>query len=80
MDRGISIDSKKYIIDSGKGDEYQLNSSSATTSFMDILNHNVVFQTQKRIYGNGDAQAIPDADNPTSSNPHGIGLVKYYED
>lgn len=42
----------KYIIDFAKGDEFQMNTRSETTSFMDILNHNVVFHTQKRVYGN----------------------------
>ena len=37
---------------------HKLNSSSTTTSFMDILNHNVVFQTQKRIYGAGDVMSV----------------------
>ena len=39
-----------YAIDSAKGDEYQMNSRSGTTSFMDILNHVVVLQTQRRRY------------------------------
>ena len=68
VDRGISTDSKNYIIDPGKGDEYQLNSSS-TTSFMDILNNKVVFQTQKRIYGNFEP--------PSSAEER--GFVKYFE-
>lgn len=45
-----------FIIDNTKGDEYQLNVRTGTASFMDILNHNVVFHTQKRVYGN----AAPD--------------------
>ena len=36
----------KYIIDSDLGDEYQLVSSAgSSTSFMDVLNDKVVFQT-----------------------------------
>ena len=57
VDRGIST-GKKYIIDSTKGDEFQMNTSTGTSSFMDILNSKVVFQTQKRIYGNGAVMAV----------------------
>lgn len=61
----------KYIIDSAKGDEFQLvkDASSSSTSFMDILNNNVVFQTQKRIYGNHEPPAISEEQ----------GHVKYFE-
>ena len=34
------------------------DASSSSTSFMDILNNNVVFQTQKRIYGNGAVMSV----------------------
>lgn len=39
-----------YVIDSTKGDEYQLNSRTSTTSFMDILNSKVVNFTKQRTY------------------------------
>lgn len=71
----------RYVIDSAKGDEFQ-NNSSDTTSFMDILNSKVVFQTQKRIYRNCDydqANTIP-ADRATADHQQGIGLVKYYKE
>ncbi len=38
------------MIDSSKGDEFQLNSRNETTSFMDILNHKVVCLTEERGY------------------------------
>ena len=47
-----------FIIDNTKGDEYQLNVRPGTASFMDILNHNVVFQTQKRVYGNANPDTV----------------------
>jgi hypothetical protein len=49
-----------YIIDNGKGDEFQMASGIPNTpvSFMDILNSKVVFQTQKRIYGNGEVMSV----------------------
>lgn len=37
-----------YVIDSNKGDEFQMNSRTGTTSFMDILNNNVVYKTKPR--------------------------------
>ena len=52
VNRLAGLNSRKYIIDSIKGDEFQMNTRSITESFMDILNHHVVFQTQKRVYGN----------------------------
>lgn len=39
-----------YVIDSAKGDEYQMNSSSGTTSFMDILNNKVAYLIGTRKY------------------------------
>ena len=72
--RDILTDSKKYIIDSTKGDEYQLNVRTGTASFMDILNHNVVFQTQKRVYGNFEPP--PDSEWETGTFK---GQVKWYE-
>ena len=39
-----------YVIDSTKGDEYQMNSRTSTTSFMDILNSKVVNFTKQRTY------------------------------
>ena len=70
-----------YVIDYAKGDEFQ-NNSSATTSFMDILNSKVVFQTQKRIYRNCDydSRNTEPADRATADHPQGIGLVKYYKE
>ena len=43
-----------YVIDSTKGDEFQMNTRSGTASFMDILNNKVVHQTRERIYKNPD--------------------------
>ena len=37
-----------YVIDSTKGDEFQMNSRTGTESFMDILNRNVVYKTKPR--------------------------------
>ena len=37
-----------YVIDSTKGDEFQMNSRTGTTSFMDILNNKVVYETKPR--------------------------------
>ena len=52
----------KYIIDSEKGDEFQMNSRNndtlETLSFMDILNRNVVFRTHKRIYGTANPDTV----------------------
>lgn len=50
---------ENYII-SDSGDEFQMNTRTEpeTTSFMDILNTKVVFQTQKRIYGNGNVKTV----------------------
>ena len=39
-----------YVIDSNKGDEFQMNSREGTESFMDILNHKVVCLTEEREY------------------------------
>ncbi len=41
---------KKYLIDSNKGDEFQMNMRTGGTSFMDILNSKVVMQGRKREY------------------------------
>ena len=64
-------------------DEFQMRGRniSGTTSFMDILNNNVVFQTQKRIYRNCDydSRNTGPADEVTSGHPQGIGLVNYYK-
>ena len=47
-----------YVMDENKGDEYQLNSRKTTTSFMDILNSKVVYQTQQRVYGSGNPDTV----------------------
>ena len=39
---------RNYVIDSTKGDEFQMNSRTGTTSFMDILNNKVVYKTRPR--------------------------------
>lgn len=73
--------STTYVIDPNKKDEFQMNTRTGGTSFMDILNTKVVFQTQKRIYRNCDydsANTTP-ADRATSDHPQGIGLVSYYQ-
>ena len=59
---------KGFVIDSSKGDEFQLNGyteskfnadgslkTGQVLSFMDILNHVVVLQTQRRRYDAYDA-------------------------
>ena len=66
VDRGITT-GKKYIIDSDKGDEFQMNTRSGTTSFMDILNRNVVFQTQKRIYGTANPDTVANCESAIDS-------------
>ena len=55
VDRGAST---TYVIDPNKKDEFQMNTRSGTESFMDILNRNVVFQTQKRVYGAGNPDTV----------------------
>lgn len=47
---------KRYVIDSAKGDEFQMNTRAGNSykSFMDILNNKVVHQTRERIYKNPD--------------------------
>ena len=41
----VGTNGAKYVMDSSKGDEFQMNSSASTESFMDILNHKVVYRT-----------------------------------
>ena len=65
-----------YVIDSNKGDEFQMNTRSETESFMDILNSKVVFQTQKRIYKNCDY----DSRNTEPADSSDSGLVSYYKE
>ena len=60
-----------FVIDRTKGDEFQMNSRSGTTSFMDILNKKAVVQCQRRIYGNGDYASTP--------AEYAGGLLKYYQ-
>ena len=57
---GRGPDGSQYIIDSGKGDEYQMatNVSDPPTSFMDILNSKVVVQTRKRVFGNASPDTV----------------------
>ncbi len=73
VNRGVPS-GNDYIIDSNKGDEFQMNTRSGTESFMDILNRNVVFQTQRRIYGNSEPP--PDSEWETETFK---GQVKWYE-
>ncbi len=61
----------QYVIDGD--DEYQLRdgASDSNISFMDVLNNKVVFQTQKRVYGNFEPPETEAVENE--------GLVKYFE-
>lgn len=64
-----------YLIDPSKGDEYQLASHTGT-SFFDVLNANVVYQTRRRIYARNETYGEPELafDNMEAQD---AGLTKF---